>query len=185
MNALPEAIDDHNQIRRHIDIIDRKIHKLLIKRLGFVEQISLSKASFSECRLPSYAPERETKILKRHDYLAKSQHEKDFLHDTYRSIFAASRSLQQKFNIGIYSKNSHLTLAAAIYHFGDYHSYKTNDDLALMLEKLKIKNYDYIVVEKKALTLPIDSEKNLGLLVCAEFTLKSINMSFLVLGTNF
>ena len=133
-------------LRTRIDPIDHQIHQLLIQRFKLVSHISAVKNANTRQITAAYLPEREKQIMVKHEPLSSNDSQKRYLQNIYRAIFAASRRIQQKFNIGVYQPSDDDTYAAALYHFGDDHHFEVMTVLEALMTKMKEAHYDYLVI---------------------------------------
>lgn len=172
-----------SQLREEVDLIDQRLHNMLVKRFRLVEKIAAVKSSLPIGTMATYIPKREAEILSKHQQPTISSQNQGFIKEIYRAIFSATRRIQKKFTIGVHNKPNESALIAAIYHFGDYHHYQTNHDINSMIALLQDNKYDWIVVERDTFTEHNTLPENTTTFISAEFTLNCINKSFYALST--
>ncbi len=97
---MVEATESLGQVREHIDMLDDRIHDLIMERTSLVQSVIRAKA---DDRAPAYRPGREARILRR----LVGRHQGRFpllsLIHLWREIIAASLGLQGGFAVAVHA----------------------------------------------------------------------------------
>ncbi len=108
-------MDSLKRLREEIDHIDDRILELLNKRASLAIEIGKLKRSFN---LHTYAPERESAILKRLLNQNKGPFPNEGIKFIYREIFSATRGLEEPLRVSYLGPPATFTHLAAMKHFG-------------------------------------------------------------------
>ena len=110
--STPRPLDE---LRVHIDDLDRQIVELLGQRAELVVEVGESKR---DTDTPIYAPHRERAVLDRIQSLNRGPLSNHTLECIYRELMSGSFSLEQALRIGYLGPRGSFSHLAAVRHFG-------------------------------------------------------------------
>ncbi len=140
---------DINKLRKEIDIIDKKIVRLILDRMDIVHQVGLTKSK-DNSRI--YVPEREIAIYKKlSDFSGLTSTE---IQSFYTEIISFCRKLEGTLNVGI--KSNALSFIGIKKIFGEY----VNPIVINQFEELDLKSVKYILSDFSTETLEFIEKNN-------------------------
>lgn len=140
---------DINKLRKKIDIIDKKIVRLILDRMDIVHQVGLTKSK-DNSRI--YVPEREIVIYKKlSDFSGLTSTE---IQSFYTEIISFCRKLEGTLNVGI--KSNALSFIGIKKIFGEY----VNPIVVNQFEELDLKSVKYILSDFSTETLEFIEKNN-------------------------
>lgn len=140
---------DINKLREEIDIIDKKIVRLILDRMDIVHQVGLTKSK-DNSRI--YVPEREIAIYKKlSDFSGLTSTE---IQSFYTEIISFCRKLEGTLNVGI--KSNALSFIGIKKIFGEY----VNPIVVNQFEELDLKSVKYILSDFSTETLEFIEKNN-------------------------
>lgn len=140
---------DINKLREEIDIIDKKIVRLVLDRMDIVHQVGLTKSK-DNSRI--YVPEREIAIYKKlSDFSGLTSTE---IQSFYTEIISFCRKLEGTLNVGI--KSNALSFIGIKKIFGEY----VNPIVVNQFEELDLKSVKYILSDFSTETLEFIEKNN-------------------------
>lgn len=140
---------DINKLREEIDIIDKKIVRLILDRMDIVRQVGLTKSK-DNSRI--YVPEREIAIYKKlSDFSGLTSTE---IQSFYTEIISFCRKLEGTLNVGI--KSNALSFIGIKKIFGEY----VNPIVVNQFEELDLKSVKYILSDFSTETLEFIEKNN-------------------------
>lgn len=140
---------DINKLRKEIDIIDKKIVRLILDRMDIVHQVGLTKSK-DNSRI--YVPEREIAIYKKlSDFSGLTSTE---IQSFYTEIISFCRKLEGTLNVGI--KSNALSFIGIKKIFGEY----VNPIVVNQFEELDLKSVKYILSDFSTETLEFIEKNN-------------------------
>lgn len=140
---------DINKLRKKIDIIDKKIVRLILDRMDIVHQVGLTKSK-DNSRI--YVPEREIAIYKKlSDFSGLTSTE---IQSFYTEIISFCRKLEGTLNVGI--KSNALSFIGIKKIFGEY----VNPIVVNQFEELDLKSVKYILSDFSTETLEFIEKNN-------------------------
>lgn len=140
---------DINKLRKEIDIIDKKIVRLILDRMDIVYQVGLTKSK-DNSRI--YVPEREIAIYKKlSDFSGLTSTE---IQSFYTEIISFCRKLEGTLNVGI--KSNALSFIGIKKIFGEY----VNPIVVNQFEELDLKSVKYILSDFSTETLEFIEKNN-------------------------
>lgn len=111
----PPAPRPLDELRIHIDAMDREIVELLSRRAELVVEVGESKR---DTKTPIYAPHRERAVLDKIQSLNTGPLSNHTLECIYRELMSGSFSLEQALRIGYLGPKGSFSHLAAVRHFG-------------------------------------------------------------------
>lgn len=140
---------DINKLREEIDIIDKKIVRLILDRMDIVHQVGLTKSK-DNSRI--YVPEREIAIYKKlSDFSGLTSTE---IQSFYTEIISFCRKLEGTLNVGI--KSNALSFIGIKKIFGEY----VNPIVVNQFEELDLKSVKYILSDFSTETIEFIEKNN-------------------------
>lgn len=140
---------DINKLREEIDIIDKKIVRLILDRMDIVRQVGLTKSK-DNSRI--YVPEREIAIYKKlSNFSGLTSTE---IQSFYTEIISFCRKLEGTLNVGI--KSNALSFIGIKKIFGEY----VNPIVVNQFEELDLKSVKYILSDFSTETLEFIEKNN-------------------------
>lgn len=140
---------DIKKLRKEIDIIDKKIVRLILDRMDIVHQVGLTKSK-DNSRI--YVPEREIAIYKKlSDFSGLTSTE---IQSFYTEIISFCRKLEGTLNVGI--KSNALSFIGIKKIFGEY----VNPIVVNQFEELDLKSVKYILSDFSTETLEFIEKNN-------------------------
>ena len=140
---------DINKLREEIDIIDKKIVKLILDRMDIVHQVGLTKSK-DNSRI--YVPEREIAIYKKlSEFSGLTSTE---IQSFYTEIISFCRKLEGTLNVGI--KSNVLSFIGIKKIFGEY----VNPIVVDQFEELNLKSVNYILSDFSTETIGFIEKNN-------------------------
>lgn len=129
-----EQISD---IRREIDVLDDRIHDLLMQRVTLIEQIGRLKSAAGILAGPVIRPGREVEIMRRLWNRHRGSMDKDVLIRIWREIISASVNIQSPLTVAVYMPERGMgNLEIARDYFGAYTSVISCRSVSLVLKGL-------------------------------------------------
>lgn len=132
-----------NELRTHIDTIDRQLVDLLNERARIVNEVGRIKHERGE---HVYVPSREEKIYRRVTEMNNGPLPGDALRNIYREIFSACRSLEHKQVICFLGPPGSFTEEAARRHFGSAVDYTPAQNIGSVFTEVAARRADHGVV---------------------------------------
>lgn len=103
---MPSNDNTLTELRRAIDAIDDKLFELIKQRTSTVEQVAVYKSA-NEALQSNIRPGREAEMIRRvYTYFAKEKFSAAAAADIWRSIIAASTSVETQMAISVYATDS-------------------------------------------------------------------------------
>ena len=161
------------QLRKKIDVIDKKITELLNARAGLSLDIAGLKKKVGGA---IYVPEREREVLNRVTRMSKGPVKPKAMEAIYREIMSASLSLEKPLKIAYLGPEATFTQLAAIKRFGSQVQYVSCDSIAGVFSAVSKDNADYGVVPiensvEGMVTHTLDMLIDSDLKICAQIVL--------------
>lgn len=132
-----------DDIRRHIDTIDKELLDLLNRRADLVHEVGVVKKRDG---LQIYAPEREEALLRRLISMNQGRLSETSIRAIYREIMSAALALEDDLKIAYLGPVGTWTHQAAIKKFGHSVSYSPQPNFADVFDQVTRRTADYGVV---------------------------------------
>ncbi len=133
-----------NELRKKIDVLDKKIISLLNERTEVVLEVGKSK---TKTGTEIFAPDRESQIYEKIDSLSgKGPLPQDAVKAIYREIMSASLSLEKQLSICYLGPEATFTHLASISKFGASVQYKPAFSINDVFQEVEQKRADYGVI---------------------------------------
>ncbi len=160
-------------LRNKIDILDRKIVKLLNSRTRVILNIAKEKHKNGKS---IYAPERENEILRKISLLASGPLNEQALKAIYREIMSSSLELEKPLKIAYMGPEASFSNLAALKKFGSQVSYVAAANIADVFLEVEREAADYGVVPiensiEGAVTHTLDLLVDSDLKICSQVIL--------------
>jgi chorismate mutase / prephenate dehydratase len=165
------------EIRRHIDEIDRQLLDLLSHRADLVHEVGVVKKRDG---LPIYAPDREDALLKRLCEMNCGRLPEKSIRAIYREIMSAALALEDDLKIAYLGPEGTWTHQAAIKKFGQSVHYSPQVNFADIFDKVARRAVDYGVVPienstEGAVSHTLDLFVDSPLHICAQILMRIEN----------
>ncbi len=123
------------EVRAEIDVIDNKIHDLIMDRANLIEDIVKAKKQLSDEKKPVIHHARETAIVKRLLKRHKGPFPKEVLIRIWREMFSAFVNMQRSFEMAVYMPERGAGfLEIARDHFGAHSKARTSTSIIQILK---------------------------------------------------
>ncbi|MDD5165978.1 MAG: prephenate dehydratase [Candidatus Omnitrophica bacterium] len=160
-------------LRRQIDIVDKKITGLLNTRANITLNVARIKR---QSKASVYSPDREREVLKKISAINKGPLSNNALEAVYREIMSCSLSLQKPLKIAYMGPQASFSHLAALKRFGSQVEYVPAGSIADVFLEIERDNADYGVVPiensiEGAVSYTLDMFMDSDLKVCAQIIL--------------
>ena len=166
-----------NEIRNHIDTIDKQLLDLLSQRADLVHEVGLIKKRDG---LQIYAPDREDALLRKLVEMNKGRLPEKSIRAIYREIMSAALALEEDLKIAYLGPEGTWTHQAAIKKFGHSVNYTAHSSFAEVFDDVARRRADYGVVPienstEGAVSHTLDLFVDSPLRICAQILLRINN----------
>ncbi len=166
-----------DDIRIHIDRIDRQLLDLLSERAELVHQVGEVKKRDG---IQIYAPEREEALLRKLVELNQGRLPEKSIRAIYREIMSAALALEDDLKIAYLGPEGTWTHQAAIRKFGHSVAYSAQPNFAEVFDQVSRRKADYGVVPienstEGAVSHTLDLFVDSSLQICAQILLRIEN----------
>jgi chorismate mutase/prephenate dehydratase len=160
-------------LRRQIDILDKKVVKLLNMRAKITLEIAGLKRKTGK---GIYSPDREREVLRKISTANKGPLNSEALAAIYREIMSGSLSLERRLRIAYLGPEATFTHLAALKRFGSQVEYIASDSIGDVFSEVEKDNADYGVVPientiEGAVSHTLDMFMDSDLKICAQIIL--------------
>src|SRR5690606_14451966 len=166
-----------DEIRQHLDAIDRDLLELLARRADLVHQVGLVKKRDG---LQIYAPEREEALLRRLIEMNRGRLPEKSIRAIYREIMSAALALEDDLKIAYLGPEGTWTHQAAIKKFGHSVEYAPQPNFSDVFDQVARRKASYGVVPienstEGAVSHTLDLFVDSPLHICAQVLLRIEN----------
>ncbi len=165
---------DLNEIRVHIDSIDKQIVDLLNQRFEHVKKVGEWKKNKDHA---IYVPEREKALLERLSEINKGSISNEVLRSIYREIMSGAIALEKPLNISYLGPEASFSQLAALAKFGRSVEYSSKSSISDVFKDVETERADYgcVPIENStegAVNHTLDMFINSNVNICAEINMK-------------